>query len=40
MIWSTERSGSFQAKAARFLGITPRQIGYALHTSSIEVHRF
>jgi Nif-specific regulatory protein len=35
-----ERAGWVQAKAARVLGITPRQIGYALRKYRIEMKRF
>lgn len=35
-----ERSGWVQAKAARMLGLTPRQMGYALRKYGIEVKRF
>ena len=35
-----ERSGWLQAKAARMLGLTPRQMGYALRKYGIEVKRF
>ena len=35
-----ERAGWVQAKAARILGITPRQIGYALRKYRIEMKRF
>jgi Nif-specific regulatory protein len=35
-----ERAGWVQAKAGRLLGLTPRQIGYALHKHGIEVPRF
>jgi Nif-specific regulatory protein len=35
-----ERSGWVQAKAARMLGLTSRQIGYALKKHSIEIKRF
>jgi Nif-specific regulatory protein len=34
-----ERSGWVQAKAARLLGLTPRQIGYALRKYNIEIKR-
>ncbi len=34
-----ERSGWVQAKAARVLGLTPRQIGYALRKHNIEIKR-
>jgi Nif-specific regulatory protein len=40
IIQAMERSGWVQAKAARLLGLTPRQIGYALKKHSIEVKRF
>ena len=32
-----EKSGWVQAKAARILGLTPRQIGYALKKHGIEI---
>ena len=35
-----ERAGWVQAKAARILGITPRQIGYALRKYRIEMKHF
>jgi Nif-specific regulatory protein len=35
-----ERAGWVQAKAARMLGLTPRQIGYALKKHHIEIKRF
>nr|WP_108681271.1 nif-specific transcriptional activator NifA [Methyloceanibacter sp. wino2] len=35
-----ERSGWVQAKAARLLGLTPRQVGYALKKHGIEIKRF
>ena len=35
-----ERAGWVQAKAARVLGITPRQIGYALRKYRIEMKHF
>jgi Nif-specific regulatory protein len=34
-----ERSGWVQAKAARMLGLTPRQMGYALRKYNIEIKR-
>ena len=40
LIWAMERSGWVQAKAARLLKVTPRQLGYALRKYSIEVHKF
>ena len=35
-----ERAGWVQAKAARLLGLTPRQMGYALRKHAIEIKRF
>ncbi|MET4607664.1 Nif-specific regulatory protein [Bradyrhizobium sp. JR4.1] len=40
LIAAMERSGWVQAKAARLLGLTPRQIGYALRRLGIEIKRF
>ncbi|MCE1236552.1 MAG: nif-specific transcriptional activator NifA [Hyphomicrobiales bacterium] len=40
LIDAMERSGWVQAKAARILGLTPRQIGYALKKHNIELKRF
>ncbi|XIA67571.1 nif-specific transcriptional activator NifA [Bradyrhizobium sp. TZ2] len=40
VITAMERSGWVQAKAARLLGLTPRQIGYALRKYSVEIKRF
>ena len=40
LIWAMDQSGWVQAKAARILGLTPRQIGYALKKYDIEVKRF
>jgi Nif-specific regulatory protein len=40
IVQAMERSGWVQAKAARMLGLTPRQIGYALKKHGIEVKRF
>ncbi|MFZ5487289.1 MAG: nif-specific transcriptional activator NifA [Pseudomonadota bacterium] len=40
LIWAMERSGWVQAKAARLLKISPRQMGYALRKHGIEVRRF
>ncbi|ODV43066.1 nif-specific transcriptional activator NifA [Cupriavidus sp. UYMMa02A] len=40
LVWAMERCGWVQAKAARLLGITPRQIGYALRKHGIELRRF
>jgi Nif-specific regulatory protein len=35
-----EKTGWVQAKAARMLGLTPRQIGYALRKHAIEIKKF
>ena len=40
LIDAMERAGWVQAKAARILAITPRQIGYALRKYRIEMKRF
>lgn len=40
LVDAMERSGWVQAKAARILGLTPRQIGYALKKHNIELKRF
>lgn len=40
LINAMERSGWVQAKAARLLNLTPRQMGYALKKYNIEVKRF
>nr|WP_243642004.1 nif-specific transcriptional activator NifA [Rhodovulum steppense] len=40
LIDAMERAGWVQAKAARLLGLTPRQIGYALKKHGIELRRF
>jgi Nif-specific regulatory protein len=40
LIDAMERSGWVQAKAARILGLTPRQIGYALKKYRVELKRF
>jgi len=39
-IEAMEKAGWVQAKAARMLGLTPRQIGYALRKHGIEIKRF
>jgi Nif-specific regulatory protein len=39
LIQAMERCGWVQAKAARLLGLTPRQIGYALKKHDIEVRQ-
>jgi Nif-specific regulatory protein len=40
LIWAMERCGWVQAKAARLLKISPRQMGYALQKFGIEVRKF
>jgi Nif-specific regulatory protein len=40
LLWAMERSGWVQAKAARLLNITPRQMGYALQKHGIEIRKF
>lgn len=40
LISAMERSGWVQAKAARLLNLTPRQMGYALKKYNIEVKKF
>ena len=40
LIEAMEKSGWVQAKAARILGLTPRQIGYALRKHGIELQKF
>jgi len=40
LIDAMERSGWVQAKAARILGLTSRQMGYALRKHSVEIKRF
>jgi len=39
LVWSMEQSGWVQAKAARLLRVTPRQLGYALQKHQIEVRK-
>jgi Nif-specific regulatory protein len=39
LIEAMERSGWVQAKAARLLGLTPRQIGYAIRKLGIPIQR-
>ena len=39
LIAAMEKTGWGQAKAARLLGLTPRQVGYALRRHNIEVKR-
>jgi Nif-specific regulatory protein len=40
LIEAMEKAGWVQAKAARLLGLTPRQIGYALKKHGIELRHF
>ncbi|HEY8213924.1 MAG TPA: helix-turn-helix domain-containing protein, partial [Methylocystis sp.] len=40
LIDAMERAGWVKAKAARLLGLTPRQIGYALQKHGVEVKKF
>jgi Nif-specific regulatory protein len=40
LIWAMEQCGWVQAKAARLLKLTPRQMGYALLKHNIEVRKF
>ena len=40
LVWAMEQCGWVQAKAARLLNLTPRQMGYALQKYSIEIKRF
>lgn len=39
LIQAMERCGWVQAKAARLLGLTPRQIGYALRKHNVEIRQ-
>lgn len=40
LVDAMERAGWVQAKAARLLGLTPRQIGYALKKHDVAIKRF
>ncbi|WP_029009531.1 nif-specific transcriptional activator NifA [Azospirillum halopraeferens] len=40
LIWAMDRTGWVQAKAARLLGMTTRQVSYALRKYNIEIKRF
>ena len=40
LIWAMEQCGWVQAKAARLLRLTPRQMGYALQKNRIEIRKF
>jgi Nif-specific regulatory protein len=39
LVWAMEQCGWVQAKAARLLSLTPRQMGYALQKHHIEIKR-
>ena len=39
LVAAMEEAGWVQAKAARLLGMTPRQIGYALRKHGVEIRR-
>jgi Nif-specific regulatory protein len=40
LVDAMEKSGWVQAKAARMLGLTARQMGYALRKHNVEIKRF
>jgi Nif-specific regulatory protein len=40
VVAALEQAGWVQAKAARILGMTPRQIAYRIQTLNIEVKQF
>ena len=40
LIWAMEECGWVQAKAARLLGMTTRQMNYALQKYNIEIRKF
>ncbi|ACB94046.1 nif-specific transcriptional activator NifA [Beijerinckia indica] len=40
LLEAMEKAGWVQAKAARIMGLTPRQIGYALRKHGIEIKKF
>ena len=40
LLTAMEKSGWVQAKAARLLNLTPRQLGYALRKHKIPIRRF
>jgi Nif-specific regulatory protein len=40
LVWALEQCGWVQAKAARVLNISPRQMGYALQKFNIELRKF
>jgi Nif-specific regulatory protein len=39
LVWAMEQCGWVQAKAARLLNLTPRQIGYALRKYNVSIKR-
>ena len=40
LLAAMEKSGWVQAKAARLLGLTPRQVGYAIRKHGISIQKF
>jgi Nif-specific regulatory protein len=40
LLAAMEKSGWVQAKAARLLGLTPRQVGYAIRKQGIPIQKF
>jgi Nif-specific regulatory protein len=40
LLAAMEKSGWVQAKVARLLGMTPRQVGYAVRKLSIPMQKF
>ena len=40
LLAAMEKSGWVKAKAARLLGVTPRQVGYAIRKHGIQIQRF
>jgi Nif-specific regulatory protein len=40
LVQAMETAGWVQAKAARILGLTPRQMGYALRKHQIDIKKF
>jgi Nif-specific regulatory protein len=40
LVAAMETAGWVQAKAARIMGLTPRQIGYALKKHAITLRKF
>jgi Nif-specific regulatory protein len=39
LVWAMERTGWVQAKAARLLGMTTRQVSYALRKYNIDIKK-